>query len=168
MNSRACSAFCARPVARRSIRFRRSTMPGKLPVPRWSRFARPRHRRPFAICRAAGRGRSDLVRCVPRKPISTAQAGDFIAAVVDRRCGRVVELWPPVRQAPEVIPYAIQATNLASEHVRERIARAIDAGDDDEIIAAVEQAQSCWSSPYHRPRGAPTGERCISPTCARD
>ncbi len=54
----------------------------------------------------------------------------------------MVELWPAVRQEPEVIPFAIQATNLASEHVRQRVAKAIDAGDDDELIAAVEQAQA--------------------------
>jgi hypothetical protein len=66
----------------------------------------------------------------------------FIDAVVARDSATVVELWPAVRHIPEVIPYAIQATNLAGEHVRQRVANAIDAGDDDEIIAAVEQAES--------------------------
>jgi hypothetical protein len=66
----------------------------------------------------------------------------FIDAVVARDAATVVELWPVVRQAPDVMPYAIQATNLAGEHVRQRVAKAIDAGDDDEIIAAVEQAET--------------------------
>jgi hypothetical protein len=66
----------------------------------------------------------------------------FIAAVVDRDAATVVELWPSVRQAPEVIPFAIQATNLASEHVRLRVDTAIDSGNDDELIAAVEQAEA--------------------------
>ena len=73
---------------------------------------------------------------------SDSRIGDFIAAVVDRDAVTVVELWPAVRQAPDVAPYAIQATNLASEHLRLRVTKAIDAGDDDELIAAVEQAES--------------------------
>jgi hypothetical protein len=70
------------------------------------------------------------------------QTAEFIEAVVERNPARVVELWPSVRQSPEVIPYAIQATNLASELVRERVATAMDAGDDSEIVMAVEQAQA--------------------------
>ena len=69
-------------------------------------------------------------------------AADFIRAVVERDSAVVVELWPTMRNAPEIIPYAMQATNLASEHVRQRISRAIDDGDDGEIVAAVEQAES--------------------------
>ncbi len=78
---------------------------------------------------------------VSRQPAETGTA-DFIAAVIERDAATVVQLWPAVRQAPEVIPYAIQATNLASEHVSLRVARAIDSGDDDELIAAVEQAEA--------------------------
>jgi hypothetical protein len=78
---------------------------------------------------------------VPREPVQASTA-DFIAAVIDRDADVVVELWPAVRHAPEVIPYAIQATNLASEHVRLRVANAIDSGDDDALIAAVERAES--------------------------
>ncbi len=65
----------------------------------------------------------------------------FIHAVVERDGPAVVELWPAVRQVPEIVPYAIQATNLASQHVQQRITRAMDAGDDSELVAAVEQAQ---------------------------
>jgi hypothetical protein len=78
---------------------------------------------------------------VSKEPVA-GDTSQFIEAVVDRDAAKVVELWPLVRQLPEVIPYAIQATNLANEFVRLRIARAIDAGDDDELIAAVEQAES--------------------------
>lgn len=70
------------------------------------------------------------------------QTRDFIDAVVARDAATVIELWPEVRQVPEVVPYAIQATNLAGEHVRQRVARAVDTGDEDEVIAAVEQAES--------------------------
>lgn len=77
---------------------------------------------------------------VSRVPDASGTA-DFIAAVVDRDAETVVELWPGVRQLPEVIPFAIQATNLASEHLHSRIDRAIATGDDDELIAAVEQAE---------------------------
>ncbi len=73
---------------------------------------------------------------------SDNQVGDFIAAVIDRDSATVVNLWPAVRQAPEVIPFAIQATNLATEHVRLRITNATVTSDDDEIIAAIEQAES--------------------------
>ncbi|MCA9858634.1 MAG: hypothetical protein KC438_02890, partial [Thermomicrobiales bacterium] len=66
----------------------------------------------------------------------------FIQAVIDRDAESVVALWPGVRHQPDVIPYAIQATNLATEHVRQRVAGAMDSGDDDELIAAVEQAES--------------------------
>ncbi|MEZ4533184.1 MAG: hypothetical protein R2855_19475 [Thermomicrobiales bacterium] len=78
---------------------------------------------------------------VSREPVEETTA-TFIAAVIDRDTETVVDLWSSVRQAPEVIPYAIQATNLATEHVNQRVARAIDSGDDDELIAAVEQAES--------------------------
>jgi hypothetical protein len=70
------------------------------------------------------------------------QIAAFIEAVVERDPANVVELWPSVRQSPEVIPYAIQATNLAREFVQQRVAKAMDAGDDNEIVAAVEQAQA--------------------------
>jgi hypothetical protein len=80
----------------------------------------------------------DVVTRVPEE----TRTADFIAAVIDRDATTVVELWPAVRQAPEVIPYAIQATNLAGEHVRLRVAKAIDSGNDDELIAAVEQAET--------------------------
>jgi hypothetical protein len=70
------------------------------------------------------------------------QTAAFIEAVVERDPAHVVELWPSVRQSPEVIPYAIQATNLAREFVQQRVAKAMDAGDDNEIVAAVEQAQA--------------------------
>jgi predicted Ser/Thr protein kinase len=70
------------------------------------------------------------------------QTAAFIEAVVERDPANVVELWPSVRQSPEVIPYAIQATNLAREFVQQRVAKAMDAGDDNEIVAAVEQAQA--------------------------
>lgn len=70
------------------------------------------------------------------------QTAEFIQAVVDRESATVVELWPKVRQAVEIAPYAIQATNLVSEYVQQRVARAVDAGDENEIVAAVEQAQS--------------------------
>lgn len=68
------------------------------------------------------------------------QTGAFIEAVVNRDSPSVVELWPAVRQEPAVIPYAIRATNLASEHLRQRITKAMDAKDEDALIAAVEQA----------------------------
>lgn len=71
-----------------------------------------------------------------------AQTAEFVEAVVERDSARVVELWPAVRQSPEVIPYAIQATNLVSEFVRRRVSRAMDERDDNEIVAAVEQAQA--------------------------
>jgi hypothetical protein len=70
------------------------------------------------------------------------QAAEFIAAVIERDGAAVVERWSAVRQLPEVVPYSIQATNLAGEYVRERVAKAMDAGDEGEIVAAVEQAQS--------------------------
>lgn len=77
---------------------------------------------------------------VAREPAET-QTADFLAAVTARDAAAVVELWPAVRQAPDVIPYAIQATNLATDYVNARVKRAIDSGDDDELIAAVEQAE---------------------------
>jgi hypothetical protein len=70
------------------------------------------------------------------------QAAEFIEAVIERDGAAVVERWSAVRQLPEVVPYSIQATNLAGEYVRERVAKAMDAGDEGEIVAAVEQAQS--------------------------
>jgi hypothetical protein len=79
----------------------------------------------------------DVVSRVPEE----TQTAEFIAAVIERDATTVVNLWPAVRQAPEVMPYAIQATNLASEHVSLRVAQAIDSNDDDELIAAVEQAE---------------------------
>lgn len=70
------------------------------------------------------------------------RAAEFIQAVVDRDGAVVVELWSVVRQSPEIAPYAIQATNLASEQISQRIAKGMDVQDDSEIVAAVEQAQT--------------------------
>jgi hypothetical protein len=70
------------------------------------------------------------------------QTAEFIEAVVERDSAKVVELWPAVRQSPEVMPFAIQATNLAGDYVRQRVDRAIETGDENEIVAAVEQAQA--------------------------
>lgn len=70
------------------------------------------------------------------------RAAEFIRAVVDRDGAEVVALWPAVRNAPGVVPYAIQATNLASEHIGQRIAKALDEGDDAELVEAVEQSQA--------------------------
>lgn len=70
------------------------------------------------------------------------QTNAFIEAVVEKDAPAAVALWPAARQEPASAPYAIQATNLIADYVNNRVARAVDSGDEDEVIAAVEEAES--------------------------
>lgn len=72
---------------------------------------------------------------------SDRQIAEFVDAIVAGDAAEVVRQWPEMRDRPAVGPYALRATNLASGHVRRAIDVALEAGDDDALIEAVEQAE---------------------------
>ncbi|MGH2531989.1 MAG: hypothetical protein ACRDJW_06735 [Thermomicrobiales bacterium] len=121
------------------------------------RKAQPSARRETALERALADARREIERRHDAPP-SAAHVAPIVPPAPMRRPPRAIEqlrvaletgdaaavgaLWPHIRGEPDALPFAFHATEVVTKLMGAAIAGAIERGDDDAVVAAVQEAEA--------------------------